>query len=194
METQKIVEEIVAKHPDVLFLEDTSGWHKLCSRANGHRIVIQKGAKGLKRIDTTLPVKGQDGTEALKADNGKITCHIKPDALDKFVDVLIDPSVEKLDSKPVKMGQPRPVRAKAPTAEAVAPATSAEKAELQKRLDSIREAAKQARARRLAEEQADKGDDEEEDTGVTLSPPDLDTDLGAQAFEAETGVDVTADA
>lgn len=196
METQKIVEEIVAKHSDVLYLEDTSGWHKLCSRANGHRIVVQKGAKGLKRIDTTLPVKGQDGTEPLNATNGKITCHIKPDSLDKFIGALIDPSIEKLDSKPVKMGQPRPMRAKAPQSEAIAPATTTEKAELQKRLDDIRAAAKAARARRLVEEQGDKADSDEteEDTGVTLTPPDVNTDLGVQAFEAETGVDLSVDA
>lgn len=196
METQKICEDLVARYPDVLSLEDTSGWHKVVSKANGHRFVIQKGK--LRRIDTTLPIKGQDGTEPLKADNGKITCHIKPDSLEKFVSVLIDPSIERLDSKPQRPFSPKaPKNTLRPTGGAVAPPQPAPGTEeLRSRLEAIAAASERARKRRREEEAAEKAGKERQpvdDSGVDLSAPAIDSDLGRAALEAETGIDVTVD-
>lgn len=191
-------------------IEGKSSWWKIESKVNNHKIYVQTG-DNLKKIETTLPIKGQEGTADLPNHNGKITCRIVAtrENLAKFMPLLNDASVEKLDKKPPRMGQPRPVKVKAPkntgtlSAEAgdsdASSSTNSSNDELKKKLEQISAAAKAARTKRLKEETGD----DESDLVQPVSPsndddeflaPDVNTDLGARELAVETGVEISLDA
>lgn len=94
-EARTLIDRMVEKH-GLLVKGQDAGYLILTGPTNKHRVCIQN-TKFLGRIDTTLPVKGQEGTEDLKAHNGAITCHIVPDLkwLEHYLDMLGDGGVSK---------------------------------------------------------------------------------------------------
>jgi hypothetical protein len=68
-------------HAQALGLEWTEqkGFIKVVNASTAQKLYIAKGGKAVKRIDTTLPILGQDGTYPLEKPNGKIECHVVAD-------------------------------------------------------------------------------------------------------------------
>lgn len=198
MNSQDFVTKFFSGNDNVT-IDDKSGWHKVTSKVNSHKIYVQKG-DNVKRIDTTLPVSGQEGTRQLKSPNGKITCHLEAneETFGVFVTAMSATDLEKLESKPARPFSPKAPKAPKQPGDSVTatPATATpDKEELAKRLAGIRERAAAARAKRKAEEEGASAEEEKtEETGVDLSAPDVSTVDGAAALRVETGLDVSAEA
>lgn len=200
MDSTKFCDEQFAAVADNVTVEDKSGWHKYTSKANNHKIYVQKGGT-VKRIDTTLPVRGQPGTRDLKSSNGKITCHLEPDPVTfaVFVQMMTDATVEKLDGKPARPFAPKTPKAPKASATPVGETEAATKeenetavADHKQRIAEIKARAAAARAKRKAEEAGEAPVEKPVEDGVDLSAPDVGTHGGLEAFQAETGVEIQA--
>jgi len=104
-----------------LQVQDQAGFTKYINAETGHKLYIAKQGRKVKRVDTTLPILGQDGTYDLAKPNGKIACHIVPelDYVTAALTQLADSSVGKLRSaKRVKAAVEAP--AEEPAVEAAA--------------------------------------------------------------------------
>ena len=64
----------------------------------GHKLYVAKQGKEVKRVDTTLPILGQDGTYPISKPNGKIECHVIADleTVTAVLSQLADTSVGKI--------------------------------------------------------------------------------------------------
>lgn len=81
-----------------LLVQEQKGFTKYINGETGHKLYVAKQGRQVKRVDTSLPILGQDGTYPLSKPNGKIECHIVPD-LDTVRGVLsqlADSSVGKI--------------------------------------------------------------------------------------------------
>lgn len=70
-----------------LEVQDQVGFIKFMNKETGHKLYVAKQGRLVKRVDTTLPILGQDGTYALEKPNGKIECHVVAE-LDKVTEAL----------------------------------------------------------------------------------------------------------
>lgn len=87
-------------HAQALGLQVTEqvGFTKFVNPETGHKLYVAKQGRAVKRVDTTLPILGQDGTYPLDKPNGKIECHVVAE-LEKVTEVLTqlaDSSVGKI--------------------------------------------------------------------------------------------------
>lgn len=109
----------LSAHATALGIQVTEqkGFTKFVNAATGHKLYVAKQGRQVKRVDTTLPILGQDGTYPLSKPNGKIECHIVADLekVTKVLEQLADESVGKIRAAK-----------RAPKAEAEAPATATE--------------------------------------------------------------------
>lgn len=73
-----------------LSVKEQKGYYQFKNLVTGHRMVVAKQGKVVTRVDTTLPVLGQEGTYALDMPNGRIECHIdaNPDTVAHYLEVL----------------------------------------------------------------------------------------------------------
>lgn len=167
--------EFVRSHPAAasVNIKEISAFWKVISTVNGHHIYIKKGGR-LGQIDTNLPIKGEPGTRPLNSSNGSITCHIEPDLehLGRFLGMLADGSLgkhKKNTPRPFRTpAAPRPPRAQSPVVERPVPLQEVMAPDephapiipgpLKDRIRKIRESAARAKARRLAEEQAEQAE------------------------------------
>lgn len=83
-----------------LQVQDQAGFTKFINGETGHKLYVAKQGRAVKRVDTTLPILGQDGTYALAKPNGKIECHVVPEleTVTKVLTQLADASVGKIRS------------------------------------------------------------------------------------------------
>lgn len=88
-----------------LTVQTQKGFTKYVNMETGHKLYVAKQGKEVKRVDTTLPILGEDGTYALSKPNGKIECHVIAD-LEKVTAVL----TKLADSS---MGKIRPAKRQA---------------------------------------------------------------------------------
>lgn len=97
-----------------LGVEEQRGFVKVTSATNGHKIYLSKGARAVKRVDTSLPVLGQAGTLPLEKPNGKIECHLQPDleVVSGFLAMMADENTPK-----IRTAKRAPKAADAPAAE-----------------------------------------------------------------------------
>ncbi len=104
-----------------LQVQTQKGFTKYVNLETGHKLYVAKQGKEVKRVDTTLPILGQDGTYPLSKDNGKIECHVIADlaTVTAVLTQLADGSIGKI--RPAK----RAPKA-APAVEAVEEAPAAE--------------------------------------------------------------------
>ncbi len=81
-----------------LSIQEQKGFKKFVNLETGHKLYVAKGDRAVKRVDTTLPILGQDGTYDLSKPNGKIACHVVPDleTVTKVLTQLADSSVGKI--------------------------------------------------------------------------------------------------
>lgn len=104
-----------------LQVQDQAGFTKYINAETGHKLYIAKQGRKVKRVDTTLPILGQDGTYALSKPNGKIECHLLPelDLVTAVLTQLADSSAGKIrTAKRVKAAvEVDSVEAEAPAAE-----------------------------------------------------------------------------
>ena len=70
-----------------LMVQSQKGFTKFINGETGHKLYVAKQGRAVKRVDTTLPILGQDGTYPLSKPNGKIECHVVAD-LDTVTKVL----------------------------------------------------------------------------------------------------------
>jgi hypothetical protein len=103
-----------------LQVQDQAGFTKYINAETGHKLYIAKQGRKVKRIDTTLPILGQDGTYDLSKPNGKIACHLLPD-----LEVVTAALTQLADSSVGKIRAAKRVKA-APAVEAVEEAPAAE--------------------------------------------------------------------
>ncbi len=101
-----------------LAVQTQKGFTKYLNAETGHKLYVAKQGKEVKRVDTTLPILGQDGTYALSKSNGKIECHVIADlaTVTAVLTQLADGSVGKI----------RPAKRTAKEAAAEAAAETAE--------------------------------------------------------------------
>ena len=81
-----------------LQVQEQKGFTKFMNPETGHKLYVAKQGRTVKRVDTTLPILGEDGTYPLDKPNGKIECHVVAE-LDKVTEVLTklaDSSVGKI--------------------------------------------------------------------------------------------------
>ncbi len=81
-----------------LSVTEQKGFKKFINLETGHKLYVAKGDRAVKRVDTTLPILGQDGTYDLSKPNGKIACHVVPDleTVTKVLTQLADSTVGKI--------------------------------------------------------------------------------------------------
>lgn len=81
-----------------LQVQDQAGFTKYINAETGHKLYVAKQGRAVKRVDTTLPILGQDGTYALSKPNGKIECHVvaELETVTKVLTQLADSSIGKL--------------------------------------------------------------------------------------------------
>jgi hypothetical protein len=83
-----------------LSVQTQRGFTKYLNLETGHKLYVAKQGKEVKRVDTTLPILGQDGTYPLSKENGKIECHVIADlaTVTAVLTQLADGSVGKIRS------------------------------------------------------------------------------------------------
>ncbi len=59
--------------------KDQKGFAQFFNAETGHKLYVAKQGRAVTRVETTLPILGQEGTHKLEKPNGKITCTIDPD-------------------------------------------------------------------------------------------------------------------
>jgi hypothetical protein len=105
-------------HASALGLQvmEQKGFTKYINAETGHKLYVAKQGRAVKRVDTTLPILGQDGTYPLSKPNGKIECHVvaELETVTKVLEQLADSSVGKIRAAK------RAPKAEAPAAEAEA--------------------------------------------------------------------------
>lgn len=81
-----------------LQVQEQKGFTKFINGETGHKLYVAKQGRAVKRVDTTLPILGQDGTYALSKPNGKIECHVVADleTVTKVLSQLADATVGKI--------------------------------------------------------------------------------------------------
>ncbi len=81
-----------------LTVQEQRGFTKYINAETGHKLYVAKGAKEVKRVDTTLPILGQDGTYPLAKPNGKVECHVIADleTVTAVLSQLADSTVGKI--------------------------------------------------------------------------------------------------
>lgn len=81
-----------------LQVQEQKGFTKFINGETGHKVYVAKQGRAVKRVDTTLPILGQDGTYPLSKANGKIECHVVADldTVTKVLSQLADSSMGKL--------------------------------------------------------------------------------------------------
>lgn len=81
-----------------LAVQEQASFTKFINLETGHKLYVAKQGRQVKRVDTTLPILGQDGTMPLSKPNGKIECHVIPEieTVTKVLTQLADSSVGKL--------------------------------------------------------------------------------------------------
>lgn len=81
-----------------LQVQEQKGFTKFINGETGHKLYVAKQGRAVKRVDTTLPILGQDGTYALSKPNGKIECHVVADleTVTKVLSQLADSTAGKL--------------------------------------------------------------------------------------------------
>ena len=81
-----------------LQVQEQASFTKFINLETGHKLYVAKQGRLVKRVDTTLPILGQDGTLPLSKPNGKIECHVIPEieTVTKVLTQLADSSVGKL--------------------------------------------------------------------------------------------------
>lgn len=81
-----------------LQVQDQAGFTKYINAETGHKLYVAKQGRKVKRVDTTLPILGQDGTYDLAKPNGKIACHVVPelDYVTAVLTQLADNSIGKI--------------------------------------------------------------------------------------------------
>lgn len=81
-----------------LQVTEQKGFTKYINAETGHKLYVAKQGRAVKRVDTTLPILGQDGTYPLAKPNGKIECHVvaELETVTKVLEQLADTSVGKL--------------------------------------------------------------------------------------------------
>lgn len=62
-----------------LHVQEQASFTKFINMETGHKLYVAKQGRVVKRVDTTLPILGQDGTVPLSKPNGKIECHVIPE-------------------------------------------------------------------------------------------------------------------
>lgn len=68
---------------------DQKGYFKVWNAETGHKLYVAKQARGVTRIDTTLPPTELSGmTLPLEKPNGRITCHVAPESVTAALDKL----------------------------------------------------------------------------------------------------------
>lgn len=158
LEQARVVIDRVAQTKGLL-VNETSGFVKIQSPTNKHRIYVQR-SKTLNRIDTTLPIPADDPAhKPLSTPNGAIACHVQPDLvqLERALDMLCDPSfATQVSNKPrpfaaTKAPAPRKPKPTAEPVEEVKLVPVPEGGSLEERLARIRDRARLARVNRLLE-------------------------------------------
>jgi hypothetical protein len=90
----------LAAHAQALGLQvtDQVGFMKFMNPTTGHKLYIAKQGRAVKRVDTTLPILGQDGTYPLDKPNGRIECHVvaELEKVTKVLSQLADSSIGKI--------------------------------------------------------------------------------------------------
>ncbi len=83
-----------------LEVKDQKGFIKYSNNKTGHKMYVAKQSKGVTRVETTLPILGQDGTHALTKPNGRITCTVDPDlsTIESILLILADENSGKIPS------------------------------------------------------------------------------------------------
>lgn len=83
-----------------LAVQDQKSFTKFVNAETGHKLYVAKQGRQVKRVDTTLPILGQDGTYALVKPNGKIECHVLPEleTVTGVLTQLADSSIGKIRS------------------------------------------------------------------------------------------------
>ena len=81
-----------------LSVQTQKGFTKYFNLETGHKLYVAKQGKEVKRVDTTLPILGQDGTYPITKPNGKIECHVIADleTVTAVLSQLADASVGKI--------------------------------------------------------------------------------------------------
>ncbi len=187
-----------------LLVSNTSGFVKILSPSNKHRIYVQL-SRTLNRIDTTLPIPTDDPAhKPLSAPNGSVTCHITPDLeqLERALRMMIDPALStQVPNKP------RPFAAsKAPAARKPKPLSEPmsetalepvpEGGSLKDRLAAIRDSSRRAKVRKFVENHGLTEDEAEAVVSgkVTLESftESVDNAVSAEALEVlyEAGIEV----
>jgi hypothetical protein len=102
-----------------LQVAEQKGFTKYINAETGHKLYVAKQGRAVKRVDTTLPILGQDGTYPLSKPNGKIECHVvaELETVTKVLEQLADSSVGKIRAAK------RAPKAEAPAADAPADST-----------------------------------------------------------------------
>jgi hypothetical protein len=81
-----------------LAIIEQKGYTQFKNLETGHKLYVAKGDRAVKRVDTTLPILGQDGTYDVAKPNGKINCHVVVDleTVTKVLTQLADSSIGKI--------------------------------------------------------------------------------------------------
>lgn len=81
-----------------LSVKEQKGFTKFFNSETGHKVYVAKQGREVKRVDTTLPILGQDGTYDLSKPNGKIACHVVAnlETVTKVLTQLADSTVGKI--------------------------------------------------------------------------------------------------
>lgn len=105
-----------------LQVQDQVGFIKFINGETGHKLYVAKQGRLVKRVDTTLPILGQDGTYPLSKSNGKIECHVvaELETVTKVLTQLADSSIGKIRAAK------RAPKAEAPAAESTESTESSE--------------------------------------------------------------------
>jgi len=84
------------------------------SKVNGHKVYVPKNTGSMKKLDTTIPLLGKlKIASPLKKPNGKIECHLEPDA-----ETIVSQVLPLLLSNETRLRENmRPSRASGPTSQ-----------------------------------------------------------------------------
>lgn len=178
--------------------EPKSNFLKIESPVTKHRTYVQM-SKNLSRIDTTLEIKGEEGTYPLEKHNGSIKCHLDPtlENLERRLRMMAD--IETVGTQVVN--RPRPMQiVRGPAPRVPRPTVAAQPSALQQqyneKLKRLKERQALAKRRRFLEEQGLSDDEVDRIVHAGGDPGDVresqknafEMELGDELFEA--GIDV----